>query len=204
MELRALTDRELKTLYKTELKRAFPPNELKPLRSMEELRAQGKYDVLGMFDGADLLGYAMLWVERDCPLALLDYLGVAEGRRGGGLGSALLGLLAEHYRDYRGVFGEAEAPENGASEEEPLRRRRLEFYRRNGFRYGGYDCALFGVRYRALLRGAADVSPRELMEAHRNFYQKRMPPDIMERYVQIPLFPGERPNPAPKWLEKES
>ena len=85
--------------------------------------------------------------------------------RSQGLGSQLLGLLREYYAHYRGIFGEAEAPENGAPEGEPLRRRRLAFYERNGFRYGGYDCALFGVHYQTLIMGDEDVTPEELMQS---------------------------------------
>lgn len=203
MELKELTTEQLKTLYDEEMKRAFPPYELKPLSAMEALHARGRYDTLALFDGVELLGYAMMWLEPGCPFALLDYLGTVEGKRNRGLGSVLLDLLSEYYKDYRGIFGEAEAPENGAPEGEPLRRRRLEFYHRNGFRYGGYDCALFGVHYQVLIRGRDDVSPHELIQVHHDIYQNHMPRRIFQRYVQIPLGPGEKPNPAGEWLEEE-
>jgi len=201
MQLRELTDSQLRELYLGEMKKAFPPDELKPLKAMEGLRAQGKYDALGLFEGEELLGYAMLWLEPGIPFALLDYLGVIDGKRSRGLGSDLLKLLGEHYAHYRGIFGEAEAPENGAPEGEPLRRRRLEFYHRNGFRYGGYDCALFGVHYQTLILGEQDVTPQELLRVHQDIYGNYMPEHIYRRFIQLPLHPGEAVKPAGDWIE---
>lgn len=202
MELKELTPQQLENLYDTQMKRAFPPQELKPLSSMEHLREQGRYQPLGLWEGEGLLGYAMMWLEPGQPFVLLDYLGTLEGMRNQGLGSQMLDLLARFYASYRGIFGEAEAPESGNPGEEPLRRRRLAFYERNGFRYGGYDCALFGVHYRTLIRGDEAVDAQELMQAHQRIYHAHMPQRIYERFIQIPLPPGEQPKPAVDWIEE--
>ena len=201
MNLRSLTSRQLIDLYNSEMKRAFPPDELKPLKAMEGLREQGRYDVLGLWEGEQLLGYAMMWLEPGCAFALLDYLGIMDGHRDRGLGSTLLALLKEHYAHYRAIFGEAEAPENGAPEGEPLRRRRLEFYHRNGFRYGGYDCALFGVHYQTLILGGEDVTPEQLLQVHQDIYRGYMPSHIYGRFIQLPLLPGQAVKPAGEWIE---
>lgn len=201
MKLRELTDSQLRELYEGEMRRAFPPDELKPLRAMEGLRAQGKYDALGLWEGEQLLGYAMMWREPDCPFVLLDYLGTMERARGQGLGSRLLGMLREHYPDCRGIYAEVEAPENGAPEGEALRLRRLDFYHRNGFRYGGYDCALFGVHYRTLIMGDARVPSEQLLKAHQDIYGEYMPKHIYQRFIQLPLHPGQKVKPAGEWVE---
>ena len=83
-----------------------------------------------------------------------------------------------------------------------LQRRRLDFYLRNGFRYAGYDCALFGVHYETLIRGAGDVSAQELLAVHQSMYQKQIPPQYYERFIQLPLAPGEQPWPAVEWKEE--
>lgn len=202
MRLNELDAGQLAALYERELKEAFPPEELKPLGAMLALMEQGRYQALGLYDGETLLGYALLWLEPGLPFALLDYLGVVQGRRAGGLGSAMLTLLGERCGD-RAIFGEAEAPENGDPAQEPLRRRRLEFYRRNGFRYGGYDCALFGVHYQVLIRGAEDLSPQALLEVHQTIYRSHFPEKIYNRFIQIPLAPGERPRAPGAWTEEE-
>ena len=136
------------------------------------------------------------------PFVLLDYLGTLPGVRNRGLGGQLLDLLADYYREERGIFGEAESDEGGADADRELRRRRLGFYLRHGFRYGGYDCALFGVHYQTLIRGREDVTPEELLKVHRSFYQNRFPAHIYKRFVQLPLAPGEAPNPPGNWTEE--
>ena len=202
MHLKTLDAGELTRLYNTELVNAFPPSELKPLKSMLNLMAQDRYEALGLYDEDGLHGYALTWLEPGIPFALLDYFGTLEGQRGTGLGTTMLDLLAHHYRDYRGIFGEAEGAFSSAPAEKALQERRLAFYRRNGFRYGGYDCALFGVHYRTLIRGDRDVTAEELLDAHQRIYQSGIPPKAYERFIQIPLHEGEEVRVPTEWKEE--
>ena len=78
----------------------------------------------------------------------------------------------------------------------------LGFYERNGFRYGGYDCALYGVHYQTLIRGDEDVTAEELLEAHQAIYKGQIPPELYRRFIQIPLAEGEEPNPVGDWVEE--
>ena len=202
MKLKVLSAEELTRLYQTELVRAFPPSELKPLKSMLNLMAQNRYEALGMADESGLHGYALTWLEPGIPFALLDYFGTLEGQRGTGLGTQMLSLLAEHYKDYRGIFGEAEGAFSPDEEERATQQRRLDFYYRNGFRYGGYHCALFGVHYLTLIRGRDDVTPEELLDAHQRIYRSGIPPQIYDRFIQIPLLPGEEIRVPTEWNEE--
>ena len=202
MKLIELGEEGLTRLYQKEMTRDFPPQELKPLKAMLELMAQGRYQALGLYEGEELLGYALVWREPGVPFVLLDYLGTLPGVRNRGLGGQLLDLLAHYYREERGIFGEAESDEGGADADRELRRRRLGFYLSHGFRYGGYDCALFGVHYQTLIRGREAVTPEELLKVHRSFYQNRFPAHIYKRFVQLPLAPGEAPNPPGNWTEE--
>lgn len=202
MKLKTLDARELTALYQTELVNAFPPTELKPLKSMLTLMEQDRYEALGLYDEKGLHGYALTWLEPGIPFALLDYFGTLEGQRGTGLGTKMLDMLSEHYRDHRGIFGEAEGAFSLDPEEKALQRRRLAFYERNGFRYGGYDCALFGVHYLTLIRGDADVSPGELLDAHRRIYQSGIPKQTYDRFIQIPLHEGEEVRVPTQWNEE--
>ena len=202
MKLKRLSADELTALYRTELVNAFPPSELKPLKSMLTLMEGSRYEALGMYDEAGLHGYALTWLEPGIPFALLDYFGTLEGQRGSGLGTKMLDLLAEHYRNYRGIFGEAEGVFSPDPEEATLQQRRLDFYYRNGFRYGGYDCALFGVHYLTLIRGDEDVSAEELLDAHQRIYRSGIPPQAYERFIQIPLHEGEEVRVPTEWKEE--
>jgi len=201
MRLERLDAAALTRLYEGELVRAFPPSELKPLKSMLTLMEQDRYEALGMFDESGMHGYALTWLEPGVPFALLDYFGTLEGQRGTGLGSQMLALLAAHYKDYRGIFGEAEGAFSPDPDERSLQQRRLDFYYRNGFRYGGYDCALFGVHYQTLILGEQDVTPQELLRVHQDIYGNYMPEHIYRRFIQLPLHPGEAVKPAGDWIE---
>ena len=63
MKLNELSPQQLAQLYRQELTSAFPPEELKPLRSMLSLMEQGRYQALGLYDGEDLVAYALIWLE---------------------------------------------------------------------------------------------------------------------------------------------
>jgi GNAT superfamily N-acetyltransferase len=169
---------------------------------MEGLLDRNAYEPLGLFDGEELVGYALMWLEPGVALVLLDYLGIVEGKRGNGLGARLLDLLAQYYSGHRGVIAEVEAENAADPEEGALQTRRLEFYRRSGYRYAGYDCALFGVHYRTLIRGAQDVSATEAMNAHQTIYKAQFPKRRYDRFIQIPLAPGEAPRPVENWTEE--
>lgn len=202
MELRPLNKAQLERVYYDHMKRAFPPNELKALKVMEQMRDSGRYEPLGMYDGERLMGYALMWLEPGVPFVLLDYLGTVEGERGKGLGTTLLALLAEYYAHMRGIFGEAERDNSPDEAERALQHRRLNFYFRNGYRYAGYDCALFGAHYETLIRDAGDVSAEELLAVHKTLYQKQIPSPYYERHVQLPLADGEQAHPAVAWREE--
>ena len=202
MHLKTLNVDELTALYRTELVNAFPPSELKPLKSMLNLMEQNRYEALGLYDEQGLHGYALTWLEPGIPFALLDYFGTLEGQRGSGLGTKMLDMLSGHYKDYRGIFGESEGAFSQNPEEKSLQERRLAFYARNGFRYGGYDCALFGVHYLTLIRGDEDVTAEELLDAHQRIYRSGIPPKVYDQFIQIPLREGEEVRVPTEWNEE--
>lgn len=199
MKLERLTREALTALYNGELVVDFPKSELKPLRAMLGLMEQGKYDPLLVTEGDETVGYAMVWLPTDRNGALLEYFGVLRGKRNGGLGSRILDLLAERYGQ---LFGEAEAPTSDDPAENDLRRRRIGFYERNGFRVLDYECALFGVQFNCLYRGP-ERDDRVVENMHRSVYADYFTPAHMERFIQLPLKPGEPILPAPEWVEED-
>ena len=111
MKLREMTQAELEKAYETDLKEAFPPAELKPLRAIERMRQAGIYDPLALFDeDGEALGYILLWKHEDGRYILIDYLCVPAGRRCGGTGGKLLELARARYPADTVFIGESEAP----------------------------------------------------------------------------------------------
>lgn len=198
MELKLLNKEELTRLYRTEMVFDFPKSELKPLSGMLRLMDMGCYEPLLATEGEEPLGYAMMWLTRDGKGALLEYLGILRGRRNGGLGTKLLALLGERYGQ---LFGEVEAQDSPDPAENELRRHRVGFYMRNGFRLLEYECALFGVHFNCIYRGA-ETDDRKIQMMHRGVYADYFSSGHMERYIQLPLSPGEKIHPAPEWIEE--
>lgn len=200
MELKLLSKEELVKLYNDEMVFDFPKAELKPVRAMLRLMDEGKYEPLLVTEGGEAVGYAMVWLPASRQGALLEYFGVLRGKRNGGLGSRILAMLAERYGQ---IFGEAEAPTSDDPEENELRRRRIGFYLRNGMRVLDYECALFGVHFNCLYLGP-EQDDRKIETLHRSVYADYFSPEHMEKYVQLPLRPGEKITPAPEWVEEDA
>lgn len=200
MEIRDLSRAELAALYTDELVHTFPPAELKPLRAMEQLMDRGCYRPLGLFEDGALVSYLLLWTDPSGQYALGDYLGTTASRRNGGLGAKFLGMVFEAFPEFKCILGESEAPDSGDPDTDALRRRRLAFYERCGLRYLDYDCALFGVHYRCLVHG--DVSDSEALRAHQAIYAQQFSPAHLERFIQIPLKPGEPVKAVSDWTEE--
>ena len=198
MELKTLNERELSALYREEMVYDFPKSELKPLGAMLRLLEMGQYDPLVVTENGERVGYAMMWLPKSRQGALLEYLGVLRGKRSAGLGARILPLLAQGYGQ---LFGEAEAATSQDEAENHLRRRRIGFYERNGFRVLDYECALFGVHFKCLYRGP-QTDDRAVEQLHRSVYADYFSPQHMERYIQLPLKPGEEIHPAPAWTEE--
>ena len=150
--------------------------------------------LLGLYDGAALLGYATLWSTPEWPdYVLLDYLGVTAARRNGGLGGAILKMLAAREAGRRTVLVEAEAERSGGPvEERPLRLRRLGFYARNGCIpvYESFNC---GLLCQVFVLGPAPADQVDLKAAHRAIYG----PARTDVVIDPP--PGASPEP-PYWM----
>lgn len=200
MQLQSLTQEGLSALYKSDIRFDFPKSELKPLKAMLKLMEAGRYEPLLATENAQPVGYALCWLPENRTGALLEYLGVPRGKRGGGLGSNILALLMERYGQ---VFGEVETPEGGDPATRELRRHRIGFYERNGFRVLSYECALFGVKFKCMYQGP-ESDDRNVLALHRGVYASWFSPAHMERYIQLPLKPGEAVKPAPEWTEESS
>lgn len=190
MELRAMTEQEIRDWYEREFIHTFPPNEQKPLAFILELTAKGLYTLMGLYDGASLLGYATLQTTPDFPdHILLDYLGVTAARRNGGLGAHILSLLEKRFRGKTRIIIEAESPVPGGDmAENDLRVRRIGFYERCGCRRI-YEMGACGVRCQVLTLGESGELDA-LIAAHRAIYGPGRPD------ITIPLGPDEVPAPA--------
>ncbi len=197
--LRPLNDIELKTAYAEVFREAFPPEELKPLSSIQRMRAEGQYDTLGLFREGEAVGFICCWL--DLPYVLIDYLCVDRRVRNGGIGAVILQKVREYYPGDTVFIGEVEAP-TGDAEADVMINRRLGFYERSGARTAGYDSALFGVHYKTIFWATGEVEEARLRSRHDGFYRRNFPPELYARAIQLPLAPGEKPFDRAVWDER--
>ena len=196
MQFRRMTQPEIEYWYAVLLPEGFAPNEIKPWADFARLLAEDRYEIWGLFedDPADPaqhpIGFACLWKRSGIPLVLLDYLGVTEALRNGGRGAWMLTQLKGQGRP---LVCESELPVEGSSEtENALRRRRIAFYERNGFR-PAYEMATCGLRWQALLINDEPYDINDIMRWHKRLYDEK------RTDVQVPIGPDEQPRP-PYWM----
>lgn len=181
---------ELEYWYHFELKEAFTENERKPFQDIVKLIEQRKYEVWGMFEANNLLGYASLWKAKEIPLILLDYLGVSVKLRNNGIGADILKQLKDLGIP---IVTESELPVRGdLDSENSIRARRINFYKRNGF-VPAYEMATCGMRWQALLMNADDFPIESIMKWHKDLY------GVERKDVKIPIEKGELPG-MPYWM----
>ena len=201
MLFRSMTPEELERAYRTDLTEAFPPSELKPLGAMEAMRRQGVYEPLCLRDGTgDVLGYILLWKHEDGRYVLVDYLCVPAGKRNGGTGGMLLREAIVRSPKDTVFIGETEAP-TGDPDRDALILRRLGFYARNGAKTLGYDSALFGVRFKTICWADPMPEEGEILRKHQEIYLRQFDREKYDRFIQIPLRPGEQVKPVTEWTE---
>ena len=191
MEFRQMTRQESEYWYQNELCMAFLPQECKPFADICALQEAGRYELWGLFESGNMLGYATLWKAPDIPLVLLDYLGVTASQRNRGLGAEILKRLKEQGRP---LALESETEIEGDREENnQLRLRRIAFYCRNGFT-PVYPMATCGMAWQAMLYDPTNAAIEDVMRWHRDLYGP-------ERHdVKVPLTDGEVPE-MPYWMQ---
>ena len=132
---RKLNEKELTRVYLDEMRRDFPPTELKPLSMILNSEADGTAHTWGVFDGETLAAYLLMVRPAGSRVSQLDYFAVLPEYRSAGLGAQLLADLPQHERGAQAILIEAECPDK--AEDEAMAVRRLGFYcpvRRAGHR----------------------------------------------------------------------
>jgi predicted N-acetyltransferase YhbS len=132
---------------------SIAPRERKSAAAVRAMAGSPRHRVATAAEDGEVVGFSLLYLGEG--VALLEYMAVAEARRGRGVGGAL-------YRDAReAVAGrplliEIDSPREPAADQ-ALRRRREAFYRRLGAR------RLEGLRYRLPLPGEGEPPEMDLL-----------------------------------------
>lgn len=142
---------------------AFPASERKPFGIIVRMFRQGRSDIWCIQRNGKFAGLATTINGGD--LILLDYLAVAEGHRGEGIGSGALLELQRLYGE-KGLFVEIESTLEDAPNRAE-REKRKHFYLAAGMEELHVTAKLFGVNMELLgSRCTLDF------EGYRNFYRE--------------------------------
>lgn len=124
---------------------SFPECERNSLDDLYNTGHDGNLDVLGIYAGNELSGFFV--VRKYKRIVYLAYFAVSSARRSEGIGTKALKKLLEYYSD-RQIVVEFEALDE-KSDNNDIRRRRRDFYLRNGFNetgwYSFYDDTEFEI-----------------------------------------------------------
>ena len=188
--VRRLDEEEISHIYKTYMKKDFPPAELKPLGHIIRSMERGYGFSLGVYEGEQLVGYAVFIVAAGC--ALLDYFAVVKASRGKGVGHEALPLfgayLQETLPEVHGIYIEAERIAKARNEEERvIRSRRIAFYESCGCVLTNLESRLFGVEYSILYLKLKDEAVAPSLEAMDAIYRIMLKKAHYSRFVKLGL-----------------
>ena len=190
---RLLTGPELTNVYLNEMRRDFPPTELKPLSMILNSEADGTAHTWGVFDGDKLAAYLLMVRPRGSRISQLDYFAVVPEYRAKGTGAKLLAKLPEYETGADAIIIESEVPEK--AEDEAMAVRRLGFYARCGARDTGYYEHLFDAWFRILVLdcpGGAKLADVPAMDALVDCYRRTISETQWSKYVQFYCPDGSR------------
>lgn len=132
-----LSNRDIKRIYFD----AFPKNERMPFFMMVAMSKLWNTQFLSFYDGDIPCGFVYFALNRK--IVFVMFLAVDESFRSKGYGSAILMEIKNRYPDKKIIISIEPCDENVPDIE--LRKRRKEFYKRNGYNETGYMIKLSGV-----------------------------------------------------------
>ncbi|MBR5118576.1 MAG: GNAT family N-acetyltransferase [Muribaculaceae bacterium] len=135
----------LRRLYET----AFPEEEQIPWGDLMRLVDVMPLDFTAYYDNEQLMGFTIVYPRRS--FNWFWYFAVPEQMRGRGVGQIILSQLIEKYKDCTNIL-DMESPEQEC-ENQSVRRRRHDFYLRNGFRDTGVGRSFKGIDYTIMIMG---------------------------------------------------
>lgn len=148
MQVKNINNEQLIDLYKNHLEHDFPKSELKSLSMIQSFMEKGIYTIYGLFEGEELLAYAMFMLNKESGFRLLDYFASNRKYRSKGYGSRLLQILKDEETSSQGYIIEVETVRTATNDEEKEQRiRRIAFYEKNGLRKTTIRSNVYGVEF---------------------------------------------------------
>ncbi|MBO4721674.1 MAG: GNAT family N-acetyltransferase [Muribaculaceae bacterium] len=158
MTVRAITatnagNDKLRKLYET----AFPEEEQIPWEDLMRLVDAMPLDFTVYYEDDMLLGFTIVYPRPS--FNWFWYFAVPNELRGKGVGQKILSRLIDKYKDFTNIL-DMESPEQ-VCENQAVRRRRHDFYLRNGFRDTGVGRSFKGIDYTIMIMGEGTFTMKD-------------------------------------------
>ncbi len=168
MEIKRITDKtkdisEIRHLYET----AFPENERRDLEDLIDENSEGM-EFFAFYDDNDFVAMLSLLSYKD--ITHIMYLAVKEGYRDHGYGGKILEFLREFKKDQR-IIADLERIKPDA-ENNPQRKRRNDFYIKNGYSPSGVCYSWRNEDYELYVNGG-EFFEYEYKNFWKHFSQKK-------------------------------
>ena len=125
---------------------AFPPEEKKPRKLMEDMEKEGKMELLAAVEEVEFIG--LVFNMLNGKTALLDYFAIAPEHRSQGYGGRIIREMLEKFKDKKYIFEIEMQDENAQNAED--RKRRKAFYLRNGLKETGVFANVYQTDFELL------------------------------------------------------
>lgn len=183
--IKIATPEEVTECYNNLILGSFPSNEVKPLKSILRMQAEGQYFVLVVCEEAEKVAAAFVTGYPEGNSYLLDYLVVDKSQRSNGIGMRLIKAVAEKFVSGKSLLIETETLRSAISEEQiKQRNRRNAFYEKAGAVQSTIITNAFGAEYSIWKMNAGEI---DIIQELRNIYHYMVPDDMYENNVQIPV-----------------
>lgn len=184
MDLKQLSSEDVEIIYNEHMVVDFPLEELKPIDMIQKLIKRKIYKCYGLYDSEELLAYAFFTNSKS--YLLLDYYAVCSKFRNKGIGSKFLTILKENCKNYSGIIVEVEDIEFADTEEEKIiRKRRIDFYKKNGAKMTSVLCELFNVNYSVMCLCNIKLEDSVICEELKNIYKSMIPSELYFKNVKF-------------------
>ncbi|OOM77543.1 hypothetical protein CLPUN_22170 [Clostridium puniceum] len=184
MDLKQLSSGEVEFIYNKHMIVDFPTEELKPIDAIQKLIKRKIYKCYGLYDSEELLAYAFFNTSKS--YLLLDYYSVCKKYRNKGIGSKFLSILKENFKNYSGIIVEVEDIKAAYTEAEKIiRKRRIDFYKKNGMKMTNVLCELFNVNYSIMCLSNIELYDSIIYEELQNIYKEMIPSKFYSKYVKF-------------------
>ena len=139
---------------------AFPEDERPPAKRYFSLFKKKSNILYGFYEGKNFIGFASVTIYKD--IAYIFFLAVTLENRNKGYGSAILSYIKNEYQNYTVLLCYEEVDDKYPDND--LRKKREEFYIRNGFIRNPFKSDEFNVVYQSAYYGSHEVSFEEYQE----------------------------------------